>query len=693
MALEPLQLADVTWEDLVALARRRIAAVTRGEWTLHAPVDPGVTLLELFAWLLEQRVYWLDQVPDALTRALLTLLGVSPAGEGIADTVLAFAGADDGSWPVVPAGTAMRLVGSPAGPVYSTDESLVAAPVRSLGLHAGGRERGADLDAGRWVQLLAGDGSPGEFELRLELATPPPVDAGARLGLLLALEVAPAMTPEWRKEGADEKPPAALFPAQGAEAPVATPPARVPVEFLYRRTGASELAPLPELTDGTNGLRRAGVVRFRAPADWAPGADGRFAVVVRAARTDFAVPPRLSGVHANAVVARHLRRVVVALRRSWLPLPGTAIELSPALGAPLPRYLRVHLRERATPDRWQVWTPVDELATSGPAARVVRVDRARTRIEFGDGLTGRQPVLSQETAALAPPFDLAGAALSEAGANVIVEYLVGGGEGGDLGAGQDFTAVDGDSGFEAHAPLTASGGRVAEALTDARTRAAAELRAPWRAVTRADYQELARTTPGVAIARAHAAVGAHPAHPCRSVPGATTVYLVPWAPRDEDLPPGSDAALVRAPAPDPDTLALVQARLERVRLAGHEVFVAGPRYRPARLRFEVEADTRTPAQLEERVRRALVRYLDPLVGGDDADGWPFGEPLRPSALVRAAQRTLARDGEVRAVAIALDGAPGLEVSCTDVGIGTDSLPRLDQVSVTFVPRRAQESLR
>jgi hypothetical protein len=55
MVLDTLQLADVTWDDLVALARRRIPAITRGEWTLHAPVDPGITMLELFAWLLEQR--------------------------------------------------------------------------------------------------------------------------------------------------------------------------------------------------------------------------------------------------------------------------------------------------------------------------------------------------------------------------------------------------------------------------------------------------------------------------------------------------------------------------------------------------------------------------------------------------------------------------------------------------------------
>ena len=79
MPLEPLTLDDLTWADFVAASLRRIPAASGGRWTLHAPVDPGVTLLELYAWLFDQRLYWMDQVPDALTRALLTLLGISPA--------------------------------------------------------------------------------------------------------------------------------------------------------------------------------------------------------------------------------------------------------------------------------------------------------------------------------------------------------------------------------------------------------------------------------------------------------------------------------------------------------------------------------------------------------------------------------------------------------------------------------------
>jgi predicted phage baseplate assembly protein len=693
MPLAPLELADLTWDDLVAQARRRIAAVTRGEWTLHAPVDPGVTMLELFAWLLEQRVYWIDQVPDETLRGLLTLLGVAPHGAGVASTVIAMDPADDGSWRVMPAGTALRVAFAPSGPVYSTDEAVAVAPVRSLRVITAGRDRRADLDEGRWVRLLRADGAADDFELRLELATPPPPGLAAPMALALGLEAPAPMTPEWWVPLA--RPPAALFAPDPDVAAAAAPPdapGRVPVEYRYRPVGGGEPRPLPAVRDGTQGLRRAGVVRFGAPADWAPESDGTYAVVVRAPRTDFTTPPRLSFARANAVIARHWRRVVVALARRWLPLPGVTVELPRAYGAPVAPWLRVHLCERATPGAWQRWRPVPDLSRSGPDARVLRVDRGRARLDFGDGLTGRQPVVADGAGPLPPPVDLAAAQVRESDANLVVEYLAGGGQDGDLGAAQAWTAADAGD-WSGESPVAATGGGEPEAAGEARERAAAELRRVTRAVTRRDHEELARTTPGVAVARAHAVVGAHPGHPCRVVPGATTVYLVPHAPRDEEPPPGSDPVDVPAPLPDAQTLALVQARLDAARLAAHEVFVRPPRYRDARVRFHVAADPRSPGALEASVRAALTRYLDPLVGGDDGDGWPFGEPLRPSALIRAAQAAVGAGGEVSAVAIALDGALPGAITCNDVALGPAALPRLGGVTVELAPRRGDREVR
>jgi hypothetical protein len=66
-------LDDLTYADLLAQATGRIPAVAP-EWTDHNPADPGITLLELFAWFAEMLVYQADQLPADRTEAFLRLL-------------------------------------------------------------------------------------------------------------------------------------------------------------------------------------------------------------------------------------------------------------------------------------------------------------------------------------------------------------------------------------------------------------------------------------------------------------------------------------------------------------------------------------------------------------------------------------------------------------------------------------------
>jgi hypothetical protein len=192
------------------------------------------------------------------------------------------------------------------------------------------------------------------------------------------------------------------------------------------------------------------------------------------------------------------------------------------------------------------------------------------------------------------------------------------------------------------------------------------------------------TTPGVALRRAHAAVGYHALHPCTPVPGMVTVFVVPDAPREEPSDFYEDA-FVATPRPDPGALAAARARLDAARLVTHEVCVRAPIYRPASLRVEVHADPADTGALRRRVADGLQRFLDPLLGGADGGGWPFGEPLRPSALLREAQRTLGADGNVAEVAIGLDGASPLE-SCHDVEIGSHALPGPVDITVRVTAR-------
>ncbi len=78
--LVPLpDLDDRTWADLVEEARGLLPGLDPG-WTDHGPTDPGMVLVELFAWLTEMLIYRVDRVPEASLRKFVKLLtGVEPA--------------------------------------------------------------------------------------------------------------------------------------------------------------------------------------------------------------------------------------------------------------------------------------------------------------------------------------------------------------------------------------------------------------------------------------------------------------------------------------------------------------------------------------------------------------------------------------------------------------------------------------
>ena len=69
-------LDDRRFQDLVDDAKRMIAQRCP-EWTDHNVSDPGVTLIEAFAFMTDELFYRLNRVPDRLYIAFLELLGVS----------------------------------------------------------------------------------------------------------------------------------------------------------------------------------------------------------------------------------------------------------------------------------------------------------------------------------------------------------------------------------------------------------------------------------------------------------------------------------------------------------------------------------------------------------------------------------------------------------------------------------------
>ena len=89
MPLPQPNLDDRTFDQLVDEARHIIMQRAPG-WTDLSPGDPGITLMEVFAYLTETMIYRLNRLPQKAYVAFLSLLGVlgPPALRGECDAPL-----------------------------------------------------------------------------------------------------------------------------------------------------------------------------------------------------------------------------------------------------------------------------------------------------------------------------------------------------------------------------------------------------------------------------------------------------------------------------------------------------------------------------------------------------------------------------------------------------------------------------
>jgi len=679
MSIPELRLDDLTWAGLVDLARRSIPAASEGSWTLHAPVDPGITLLELFAAELEQRVFMLDQVPDTLVASVMRLLLGTRAGPRPAAAALAVLRLTSQDGPItLPAGRELQQAGGD-GLTLTTEHAATAVPGAAV---TSFEVDGTDL----WPRLQAGEilpvfGSDGRGAAVLELTADAPA---AEHRVYLAVEE-PTVATGWQ--------PASEPPPQRAHVAAAPPPGLgwvtdgghaaavdsdgqpISARLLATLTLTADQAPVWEaltdaepwplrVDDGTAGLRLPGVVRLRPP----PGRSFPSTVRVRISKPSPDIPlyPWISAVAPNVVVTRHRRLKsppAATADEPLLPVPGREITLedaAPTAASPMDRVLdgpgQASLVVRHADGTQETWLAVADLAFSAPGQRHLRVDRDRGLLRFGDGSAGR--ILRWER-----------------GATVQQSYWLGGGAAAQAGPGTIFAARDPDVAAIAVTPLAF--GQDPEPAETARARAAEELLRSTRAATAADIEQLLRAVPGVYLARVHVELGLDSSHPGAAVPDALTVFCIPAVQRRND----DDVEAVPAPDLDDGAYAALAAALDPARLACSLLTLRGPAWRPVDIRVELTVHATAADAVTRLAERTLGHFLDPLVGGSQAEGWDFGAPVEPADLSAVLQRALGRQGEVIAVSVA-DAGISNGTDCDPLPLRPYELPRLQTATIT-----------
>ncbi|MQA90381.1 MAG: putative baseplate assembly protein [Gemmatimonas sp.] len=623
-------LDDRSWQQLRDELVRRIPVYTP-EWTDHNPSDPGITLLELFAFLGENLLFRFNQVPEATRLEFLRLLQVPmrPARPSTAMVELTLSAAAE---VLVPQGTEVK-----AGSL--SFETQDEAKVWPLTARAVGRVRTTEPEEGTDAEIYAGvainareiDKDQAAFYTAEVLGLDPtepgfaPLDFGTTVDNAIWIAVlATDATDVTRLDGAvlnfgyvpDPVVPSMVevdpCPGAGADSPtdemvweISTPDLRGD-EPIYR--------PLTIVGDTTRGLAQRGVLRLRLPADITTAGlpvieddlagTGEHAPVLDDEELAADLLFWIRGYRRHS--DRHLGRVqwiganaveVLQVKRGRTELLGTGS------GGAHQEYSLVHtpvvegslVVEVEEPGGWTEWIEVTDFAGSLRNDRVYTLDPEAGSITFGDGTRGRVPQIGQRVRAR--------------------EYRYGGGTQGNVAA-KAITRVSGVDGVKANNPRPASGGADAEEVEEAIERIPAELRRRDRAVTAEDFRGLAVATPGANVGRAEVLPLFFP--PTQADEAAGVVTVVVW-PVDDPLHPN-------APLPDRDLLRRVCAYLDQRRLVTTELYVIPPTYRRVAVSVGVEVK---PGFGVEAVRAwvelVLRQYLAPLPPyGPAGEGWPLG---------------------------------------------------------------------
>ncbi len=596
MALPAPNLDDRTFQDLVDEAKRYLQS-TFPDWTDHNVSDPGVTLIETFAMMVDQLIYRVNRVPERAYVKFLDLIGVRLLPPAPArGTVTFWLSAAQPAPVTIRAGTEVATdrtdVDEPV--VFTTSEELVVPPCELRHLATAGAG-GVTADRTETLAaLLAGTGPDGTAPPALPIFSDEPVPGDA---LLLGLSVpVPRCAVRLEFDG----------PVGGIGIDPRDPP------LAWEAWTPTGWAACDVDHDDTGGFNRAGDVLLHVPS----GHEESLLAGIRSAwlrcrvtdgRPGYRRTPRIALARASAIGGTAPVVHAVPVRDEVLGTadgaPSGRFRVArPPVVAAEPFELEVVPRGGEA----QVWSRVDTFGGSGEDDRHYRLDPASGEVEFGPVVRGAGGRPRRYGAV--PPI----------GASVVARrYATGGGRRGNVATG--LVRVLKTSVPYVHAVVNrrpTTGGADGETADEAKIRGPLELRASGRAVTADDFEELARAAaPKVARVRCV---------PASRGDGVVRVLVVPFVPTDA----AGRVAHDDVTRPDEEILAAITRHLDERRLVGTRLVVSPPVYEGVTVVARVAARRGFDAgEVQAAALRAVNEYLSPLDGGPDHTGWAFGRPV------------------------------------------------------------------
>ncbi|HEV8474658.1 MAG TPA: baseplate J/gp47 family protein [Methylomirabilota bacterium] len=724
---------DRRFQDLVRDALARVPVHTP-EWTQLGESDPGVTLVELFAFLTESLLYRANRVPEVSRLAFLRLLGLPLAAATPARGLAVLRSQRrEPRAETLPAGTELR-----AGDIaFRTAAAIDVLPVEARAyVKFGVQPSATDSEYYRLLYAAAEAADPGAtltmYETRaldgrqpvdltrdtvdgalwIALLTPQGADPDAVRGALGGRTLSLGLMPY-----VDDAPKVLGTTGRGQIAAGGEAASLVRYEMpAIDPTAAAGTTPrasyqLRPARSGDDVLAGPGVVEIALPAkeqiatwtdldpleagvdDFPPAiedsADAERVLTWLRVVPSSAARARLLWAGINAVAVEQRIAVTNELVGEGDGRPDQVFKL--ARGGVVPGSVRLDVVEGGGTRRW---TAIDDLMAAGPEVRaqtprapgqvwqdvrpseVFVVDAEAGTLRFGDGLRGRRPPL---------------------GARLVAHYDTCDGARGNVPAGAIASGPALPPGLKPDNPLPTWGGADAEPVASGEKRVTNFIRHRDRLVTADDFAEIARRAPGVDIARVEVLAAYHPdlrhGEP-GDAPGVVTLMLVPRRdPRQPD-----------APSPDRAFLDALCRHLDPRRLVTTELILRGPDYVPIwlSLGITVAGGFATP-DVRDRVKQRLAEYLAPArdperaaLEGNTALAFPgmeAGWPLRKAVNKLELMAEVSREPGVLKVnelilARGAEGAVAVEVPMQGL-----ELPRIAGLSVEVGSAAPLEALR
>ena len=687
-------LDDRKYQDLLDEALARVP-VHNPEWTNFNKSDPGVTLIEIFAFLTESLLYRANQIPERNRRKFLTLLGLPLQPASAARGLVMFTN-DRGPLQTVtlngdlevragqvPFRTVQALDVLPVEArvfykhevlkrdpqVVAYYEQLYASEMRAGSTRipaqpllyetlpfspraTGGIDVGGDtVDASLWVALLARPADARDMDAVRE----------AIAGKTISLGVAPSLLTQGRRVG-----PGGPANAQGTPLLQYLIP-KIPAGGGLPTAIADRVPQYLPLDAGatTDVLSEPGVVQITLPGDPRQLRLWNNLDPLEAGLRDF--PPALEDTNLSDRVITWLR--IKAIPGVQAPLLWVGInaadvtqrahianELLPTgTGEPdqvvvlaktpvLPNSARLAVTVRG---KTELWGEIDDLLSAGPE---VPVPDLRLPPGVAPATNPLVKVFTVNPEAGEIRFgDGTHGARPPLGAILRAAYDYGMGPQGNVGPNTINTGPALPPGFNVTNPVRTWGGAAAETVREGEKQLSRYLQHRDRLVTTGDFETIVWRTPGVDIGRVDVLPTFNPELSLNEpgdAPGAVTVMVIPRY----------DPAHPDAPTPDRMFLDAICSYLDPRRLVTTEVFLRGPSYQGIWVSIGVNVVAGTSvAQVREAVKAAILQFLAPLplnpsgpsdVGAllttpsyaDQQKGWPLRKPVVGRELMAVASR-------------------------------------------------------